>query len=108
MRKVGLTNIAKAEEFHKANNWSQTLRYADLAATKLKQIKDRPVELLHEVLKIKYNALGMMGRYREELESAKEWYLLYPTNHTHPPAIEASFGVIQACIHNNEFDDALL
>ena len=106
--KLGMANIAKAEEFHRANNWPQTLRFANLAVTKLKQLKDRPVEHIHNVMKIKSNAFGMMGRHREGLECAKEWYLLYPTNHTHPPAIEASLAVIQACCLNNEWYDALL
>ena len=51
---------------------------------------------------------GMMGKHKEELECAKEWYCLYPTNHTHPPAIRASFCVIQSCLLNKEYFDAAL
>ena len=49
-----------------------------------------------------------MGRHREGLECAKEWYCLYPTSHTHPPAINASFAVIESCLNNKEFADAVL
>ena len=33
---------------------------------------------------------------------------MYPTNHTHPPAIQASFCLIESCILNKEFFDAAL
>ena len=100
--------MEKAKGFRRERNWPQTLRHAELAATKLKQMKDRPVEDIDMALSFKYNALIMMARDREALECAKEWYCLYPTNHTHPPAIEASFAVIQSCIFNKEFFDAAL
>ena len=32
---------------------------------------------------------------------------MYPTNHTHPPAITAGFALIESCIHNKEFFDAV-
>ena len=108
LRKVGMANTQKAEGFHDQRNWQQTLRHASLAATKLKQLKDRPVEDIDEALKFKYNALLFMARHREALECAKEWYCLYLTNHTHPPAIRAGFCVIESCIHNKEFFDAVL
>ena len=57
---------------------------------------------------MKYTALTYMGRYSEALECAKEWYCMYPTNHTHPPAIIASFAVIESCGFNNEYYDACL
>ena len=49
-----------------------------------------------------------MGKLKEALESAKERYCLYLTKHTHPPAIIASFALIESCIHNKEFFDAVL
>ena len=49
-----------------------------------------------------------MNRNGEALECAKEWYCLYPTNHTHPPAIEASFFLIESCIQNKLYNDAVL
>ena len=108
LRKVGMANLAKAKGFHREQNWPQALRHADLAATKLKQLKERPVEDIDDALKIKFNALGFMGRHKEALECAKEWYCLWPTKHTHPPAIEASFAVIESCIFNKEFFEACL
>ena len=76
LRKVGLTNLEKAKGFRRERNWPQTLRHAELAATKLKQMKDRPVELIElidEALRLKYNALSFMGRHREALDCAKDW-----------------------------------
>ena len=108
LRKVGMANLEKAKGFDRVQNWPQTLRHADIAATKLKQLKDRPVEDIDRALQGKYTALCQMGRHKEALECAKEWYCLYPTNHTHPPAIEASFFLIQSCMFNKEFFDAAL
>ena len=108
MLKLGKSNLAKAGGFHDANNWPQTIRHADLSVTKLKQLKDRPIKLMDEALALKCNALNMIGHYREGLEAAKERYCLYLTCHTHPPAIYASFEVIQCCIHNKEYADAIL
>ena len=108
LRKVGMTNLEKAEGFLQQQNWQQTLRHADVAAIKLKQLKDRPVEDIDKALRCKYDALLSFCRHKEALECAKEWYCLWPTKHTHPPAIEASFAVIQSCILNKEFFDAAL
>ena len=108
LRKIGMTNLEKAERFEQEQNWPQTLRHADLAATKLKQMKDRPVEDIDNALRMKYNALLFMARHKEALECAKEWYCLWPTKHTHPHAIRASFALIESCMLNNEFFDAAL
>ena len=108
LRKIGMANLQKARGFNRERNWTQTLRHADLAAAKLKQLKDRPVEDIDQALSLKYIALGYMGRHSEALECAKEWYCLWPTKHTHPPAIEASFALIESCVFNNEFFDAVL
>ena len=108
LRKIGMANLEKAKGFESARNFPQMLRYADLAATKLKQMKDRPVEDIDNALRAKWNALLFMARHREALECAKEWYCLWPTKHTHPPAIHASFALIESCIHNNESFDAAL
>ena len=108
LRKVGMAHLEKALGFRQENNWPQTLRHADVAATKLKQLKDHPVEDIDDVLNCKCDALGLMGRYKEALECAKQRYCLYLTSHTHPPAIEASFQLIQCCVFNKEFFDAAL
>ena len=103
-----MANLEKAKGFARLRNLQETLRHAELAATKLKQMKERPIIDIDDALRIKYNSLNMMARGREALECAKEWYLLWPTKHTHPPAIRASFAVIESCIHNKEFFDAAL
>ena len=108
LHKVGMANLEKAEGFGGTGNWLQVLRYSDLAATKLKQLKDRPVEDISQALNLKFNALNAMDRNREALDCAKEWYCMWLTKHTHPPAIHAGFAVIESCIQNNEFFDALL
>ena len=108
LRKVGMTNLLKAEAFCRQNNYVQALHHANLSVTKFKQIKERPIEDIHEALKRKFSALNLMNRNGEALECAKEWYCLYPTNHTHPPAIEASFFLIESCIQNKLYNDAVL
>ena len=106
--KVGMANLEKARGFGEEKNFPKSLHHANLAATKLKQLKDRPVEDISQALRCKFNALSMMDRHREGLECAKEWYCLWLTKHTHPPAILAGFAVIESCIHNKEFFDAVL
>ena len=108
IRKVGMAHLQKAKGFHRDDNFVQTLRYSELALVKLKQLNDRPIEAIDDALRCKFSALNMMDQNREALECAKEWYCLYLTNHTHPPAIEASFFLIESCIHNNEYVDAEL
>ena len=105
---MGMANLLKAQGFERENNWSQSLRYSDLAATKLKQMKDRPIEPLSIALQLKFSALNMMARHSEAMECAKEWYCLWLTKHTHPHAIAAAFCLIESCIHNKEFADAVL
>ena len=118
--KVSKTNLLKADDLLKKHDYVQTLRCADLATTKLKQLKkniptttstpipDEFVQLSDEALRIKYNALLYMALHTEALECAKEWYCLHLTKHTHPPAIKASFALIESCIHNKEYSDAVL
>ena len=108
LRKIGMSNLQKAEGFDRDNNYVQSLRYSDLALVKLKQLNDRPIEDIDAALLFKFNALNFMGRNREAMECAKERYCLYLTSHTHPPAIRASFQLIESCIHNKEFEDAAL
>ena len=102
-----MTNLQKAESLQDQCNWTQALHHADLAANKLKQLKDdRLKEAIGDALRVKNNALNSLGRYKEGLECAKEHYCMYLTSHTHPPAIEASFALIQCCIFNKEYADA--
>ena len=108
LRNVTVANLKKAQCFHQQRDGPQTLRYCNLAMTKLKQFTNFPVEASHEAYQMKFDALNMMGRNREALECAKEWYCIWPTKHTHPPAIVAAFALIESCIHSKEFTDALL
>ena len=102
-----MANLEKAKGFH-GNNWPQTLRHAELAVAKLKQLKDFPIENVDKALTMQCDALGFMDRHKEALACAKERYCLYLTKHTHPPAIRASFELIQSCMYNKEFFDAAL
>ena len=105
---MGMAHLDKARGFNREHNWSQLLRYSDLAATKLKQLKDRPVEEISDALNLKCVALAFMGRAKEQLECAKEWYCLWNTKPTDVGAIQAAFTLINSCMHNKEFADAHL
>ena len=110
MLKVGKANLLKAAVFHRDRNWVQTLRYGELAATKLKQLKDRrmeTVELIDDALSCKFDALQYLGRNRDAMECIKECYTLWAMNHLrNPGSIKAALGLIQSCIHNGEYEDA--
>ena len=110
LRKVGKANLAKASRFHEQHNWAQTLRYGEIAATKLKKLKDRRLETVEDIslaLGRKYDALGMMGRYKEGMECAEEEYTLWAMNHMrNPGSLIAAFALIQSCLLNHEYEDA--
>ena len=108
LRKMGMDYLNKAKGFNRQRNWLQALRYSDLALTKLKQLKDRPLVVISEALELKCISLGYLVRHREQLECAKEWYCLWNTKPTDPPAITAAFALIDSCMNNNEFADAVL
>ena len=108
--KVGKAHVDKAEGFHREQNWMQTLRYGKLAATKLKQLKDRrleTVQLINAALQLNYDALQLMDRHKEAMEYAKECYTLWAMNHLrNPGTIRAALILIQCCVHNGELEDA--
>ena len=108
--KVGTANLTKATRFLEERNWVQALRYAELAATKLKQLKDRrleTVELIDDALTSKFNALQYMGRHREALGCIRESYTLWAMNHLrNPGSMKSALALIQSCLHNQEFEDA--
>ena len=112
LRKVGMAHIQKAEGFYRQRNWVQTLHHGELALTKLKQLKDRrleTVEIIDDACSCKFTALQRLNRQREALECAKERYTLWAMNHIRNPGMfRAAFGLIQSCIHNKEYEDALL
>ena len=109
---MGMAHLEKATGFHREQNWAQSLRYAELALTKLKQLKDRRLEtvkILDDAFACKFHPLQRMCRHKEALECAKERYTLWAMNHMRNPRMfEAAFQLIQSCLHNNEFEDAAL
>ena len=110
LRKVGRANLGKAQGFLNERNWVQALRYAELAVTKLKQLKDRRLEtviLIDVALTHKLAALQFMGRNKDALEFARERYTLWAMNQMrNPGSIEAALGLIHSCLHNGEYEDA--
>ena len=112
LRKLGKVHFVKAQGFEREQNWTQTLRYADLALTKLILLKDRrleTVEIIDAAIRCKFNALMVLDRQSEALDCAKENYTLWAMNHMRNPRMfKAAFALIQSCIHNNQFDDASL
>ena len=108
LRKMGMDHLNKAKGFHREKNWSQALCYSNLAATKLKLLKDRPLEEISDAVAWKCTALGFLGRYSEQLECAKEWYCLWNTKPTDVGAIQAAFALIQSCLQNKEYEGAHL
>ena len=109
-RKMGAAHLAKSAGFQQQRNWVQALRYAELAATKLKQLKDRrleTVQLIDDALSCKFDALQVMARHREAMGCAEENYTLWAMNHMqNPGSIKAALGLIQSCILNGEYEDA--
>ena len=110
LRKVGIANLTKAKRFHGQQNWVQSLRYGDLAATKLKQLKDRRLETVQAIdaaLTCKFNALQRLDRQKEALECIKECYTLWAMNHMrNPGSMNAALLLIQSCLHNKQYEDA--
>ena len=110
LRKVGKANLDKACGFDQQQKWLQSLRYGELAATKLKLLKDRrleTVELIDEALMYKFNALNFMDRNREAKDCAEERYTLWAMNQMrNPGSIYAALALIQSCLHNKNYEDA--
>ena len=110
LRKIGNANLDKAECFHDEQNRVQTLRCGEIAATKLKQLKDRrleTVQLIDKALACKFDALQRLNRNREAKECAEERYTLWAMNQMrNPGSINAALFLIQSCLHNEEYEDA--
>ena len=50
-----------------------------------------------------------LNRHKEALEYAKENYTLWAMNHIrNPKMFDAAFALIQSCVHNEQYEDALL
>ena len=107
---MGKANLSKAQVFEQDRNFKQTLHFADIAATKLKKLKDRSiatVELINDAMVCKFNSLGYMGRYKEAMECAEENYSMWAMNQMrNAGSIDAALALIQSCLHNNENERA--
>ena len=110
LRKLGNANLEKAQGFYRQRNYVQALRFAELAAIKLRQLKDRLLEtvlLIDSALACKYNALNFMARHREAMECAEERYTVWAMNQMrNRGSINAALPLIQSCLHNEEYEDA--
>ena len=108
LRKMGMAHLGKAKSFFQESdrNWPQILRYADLALTKLKLLKDRSlagIQILDEAQRLKFNALNFMDRDKEALECATERYKMWATTFMrNPDTVMAAFDLIEILIHNKE------
>ena len=110
LRKVGMASLVKAQGFERQQNYLQSLRYAELAATKLKQLKGRSLETVEQInaaMMLQFHSLTRLGRYREGMECIKECYTMWAMNHLrNPGSMTAALGLIESCLHNKEFEDA--
>ena len=104
---MGMAHLEKARGFKRDNNHAQTLKHAELALTKLKLLKDRPLEALDDALTFQSTSLRFMGRYAEAMESAKERYTLWVMDDIRNPNTSwAAFDLIECCLQINEYVDA--
>jgi hypothetical protein len=58
---MGMDHLNKARGFHRDQNWLQLLRHSDLALTKLKQLKDRPLDAISDAMKLQMHSSGFLG-----------------------------------------------
>ena len=111
---MGMAHLGKAKGFFQESdrNWPQILRYADLALTKLKPLKDRSlagIQILDEAQRLKFHALNFMGREKEALECATERYSMWATTFIrNPGTIQSAFALIDSLRRNKEFVQAQL
>ena len=107
---MGKANLDKALGFHGAQKWLQALRYGELAATKLKQLKNRrleTVQLIDQALSCKFDALNRLARFKDAMACVEERYTLWAMNQMrNPGSIRAALDLIQSCILNKKFEDA--
>jgi hypothetical protein len=112
LRKLGEAHLQKAERFNEERNWTQSLRFSELALTMLKKLTARPfevIEILDDAMRIKYNALNFMGQKKEGLECAKVRYSLWAAGYMrHHGMYRAAFPLIEGLIRNEEFEQAVL
>ena len=112
LRKLGEAHLLKAEGFWRDQNFSQSLRFSELALTMLKKVKARNLEVIRiidDAMVIKGNALKFMGQKKEVLECAQERYSLWAAGYMrHYGMLFAAFPLIESLILNKEYDQAHL
>ena len=112
MRNVGEANVLKAIGFEAEHNWVQSLRFSELALTKLNKLKARPlnvIKVIDNAMRMKYNSLCFIGKKKEALESAKKRYSMWAAgNMRNSGMLDASFPLIEGLLHNNEYEQASL
>ena len=110
LRKLGEANIQKARGFEAEHNWIQSLRFSELALTKLDKLKDRTldvIKIIDEAMTIKYNALNFTNQKKEALECAKKRYSMWAAGYMRNPGMyRAAFPLIEGLLFNNEYEQA--
>ena len=112
LRKLGMNHLEKAMGFDRERNWVQSLRFSELALTKLKKLHPRPFEVINIIdgaLTFKFNALNFTNQEKQALECAQERYSLWAAGYMrHPGMLEAAFPLIEGLLHNHEYEQAAL
>ena len=114
LRKLGVAHLEKAKVFDETHNWVQSLRWSDMALSKLKKLTARPrtleiIQILDDALRYKFNALNCTNLKSEALECAEERYSLWAAGHMRNPLmLEAAFPLIEGLCHTRDFQQAIL
>ena len=108
LHKLGMEYCQKAHSFYdQHNNWAQSLRYCNLALTKLDRMKKRPVKDIFEIRETKCQALTNLCRDTEALEYARETYHLSITEFgpAHSSMITPAFSLLECLRNSNTLQD---
>ena len=104
--------LQRARGFKQANNHVEALRCAEMALTKLKKMKNRPlaiIELIDEASNLKGSALRALERRIDYLECVTENYALWANSFRRDLGhIDASFELICSLTHNKDYEQAHL
>ena len=116
LRKVGMEHLDKARAFARERNWNQTLRYANLAVTKLRQLKDHSLEtiqvlgdaLFHKCKAIESCGGNIPGRHKLAAACAEEraqlWHMYQ--GERSPGTIAAFFTQIECNLNTGHYETA--
>ena len=110
--KLGTIHLEKARGFDRERNFVQSLRFSELALTKLKKLHPRPLEvmkIIDSAMLTKFNALNFTNQKKEALECAQEKYSMWAAgNMRHPGMLVAAFPLIDGLIQNNDYEQAIV